>query len=155
MGRIVSVRMRYSCVLAMTFIAFAGPATAQSAAQTMLNELHAAPKPQQQDDLDTLKLASAHREQARSADEKTNGLFQSWVVSICEGCGVDLKPAKELKAKDFPVREPSTTGSVEPAVKAEAPRQDVLPEPPRQRHTGAAADLSPEGGDAIRRMPRR
>ena len=52
-----------------------------------LNELRTAPTPKQVNDLDTLQLASAHRDRAASVDEKTNGLWQSWTTSICEGCG--------------------------------------------------------------------
>ena len=123
----------------------------------MLNELHAAPRPEQQGDLDTFKLASAHREQAKSVDEKTNGLFQSWVVSICQGCGVDVKPpAKELKAKDFPPRDvPMTTGAIDPGRKAEASTQAAAPEVRKQSPITTAADLTPGNIDAIRQKPRR
>lgn len=47
-----------------------------------------------QADLDTVKLAAAHRERAKSTDERTNGLWQSWLVSICKGCD-NLPPAKQ------------------------------------------------------------
>ena len=121
-----------------------------------LDEMEATGRPKQQDDLDTFKLASAHREQAKSLDEKTNGLFQSWVVSICQGCGVDTKsPAKELKAKDFPLRDvPMTTGAIDLGKKAEAPKEAAAPESRKQLRTSVATDLSPESIDAIRQMPR-
>lgn len=119
-----------------------------------LDELHTATEPQKQSDLDTVALASAHREQAKSVDEKTSGLWQSWVVSVCQGCG-DQKPAKALKLEDWPKRNvPLTTGSVDPKAPAtkvdhaEAKRVEV-------RHQGSLeADLSPENVDSIRRMPK-
>ena len=129
------------------------PADPAAKRDMQLDELQTATEPKRQSDLDTVALASAHREQAKSADEKTNGLWQSWVVSICQGCG-DQKPAKALKLEDWPKRNvPLTTGSVDPkapAVKvdhAEAKRVQF-------RHEGSLeADLSPENVDSIRRMP--
>ena len=50
------------------------------------------PEIKQQADLDTFQLASAHRERAESMREKTNGLWQSWLVSVCEGCGPERTP---------------------------------------------------------------
>lgn len=118
-----------------------------------LDELRIATEPKKQSDLDTVALASAHREQAKSVEEKTNGLWQSWLVSVCDGCG-DQKPAKALKVEDWPNRSvPMTTGSVDqkaPSAKAhhsEANRAEV------HRHASLEADLSPENVDAIRRMP--
>jgi hypothetical protein len=118
-----------------------------------LDELRTATEPKKQSDLDTVALASAHREQAKSAEEKTNGLWQSWVVSVCDGCG-DQKPAKALKVEDWPNRNlPLTTGSVDqktPPLKAnhaETNRGEV------RHHGNMEADLSPENVDSIRRMP--
>ncbi|QGY04592.1 hypothetical protein MMSR116_23790 [Methylobacterium mesophilicum SR1.6/6] len=118
-----------------------------------LDELRTPSEPKKQPDLDTFALASAHRERAESAQEKTNGLWQSWLVSVCDGCG-DQKPAKALKLEDWPNRTaPLTTGSVDqktPAAKinhAEAKRIAV----PHQR--SLEADLSPDIVDSIRRMP--
>lgn len=118
-----------------------------------LDELRTAAEPQKQSDLDTVALASAHREQAKSVEEKTNGLWQSWLVSVCDGCG-DQKPAKALKLEDWPNRNvPMTTGSVDqkaPSTKAhhsEAKRAEV------HHHGSLEADLSPENVDLIRRMP--
>ncbi len=54
----------------------------------MLDELRAAPIAKAQSDLDTTQLASARRERETSVSERTNGLWQSWVVAICQGCGV-------------------------------------------------------------------
>lgn len=106
-----------------------------------------------QSDLDTFVLASAHRERAESMQEKTNGLWQSWVVSVCDGCG-DQKPAKALKVEDWPNRNlPLTTGSVDqkaPPTKVnhtETKRVEV------RHHGSLEADLSPDNVDSIRRMP--
>lgn len=120
------------------------------------DEPRAAAEPKQQPDLDTLALASAHREQAKSMEEKTNGLWQSWVVSVCEGCG-DQKPARALTLQDWPNRDVSmTTGSVEhgpapgtarPAGAKDARRADVHP------RGSLEADLSPANLNSIRRMP--
>ena len=57
-------------------------------ASTILNELSALPKARAQGDLDTTQLAAAQRARATSSEERTNGLWQSWVVAICQGCGV-------------------------------------------------------------------
>jgi hypothetical protein len=118
-----------------------------------LNELRTAAEPKKQSDLDTFALASAQRERAESVQEKTNGLWQSWLVSACNGCG-DQKPAKAWKLEDWPRRDASlTTGSIdrkafpEMAHHAEAKRAEV-------RHRGSLeADVSPEKVDSIRRMP--
>lgn len=106
-----------------------------------------------QPDLDTFVLASAHRERAESMQEKTNGLWQSWVVSVCDGCG-DQKPAKALKVEDWPNRNiPLTTGSLDqkappPKVNhGETKRVEV------RHHGSLEADLSPGNVDSIRRMP--
>lgn len=148
--------MRMISALAIGILLVSVPVSAQDNTIAKLDELEATGKTKQQDDLDTLRLASAHREQAKSIDEKTNGLFQSWVVSICQGCGVDVKPpARELKAKDFPLRDvPMTTGGIDPGKTAGAPKQAAAPEPRKQPRTSVAADLSPENVDAIRQMPR-
>jgi hypothetical protein len=65
------------------------PAPAVTAHSEALDRLQALPKPAAQKDLNTFDLASAHRERAASMEEKTNGLWQSWLVSVCEGCGPD------------------------------------------------------------------
>ncbi|MFC6743588.1 hypothetical protein [Methylobacterium tardum] len=129
------------------------PVSSPERRDVQLDELRTATEPKKQSDLDTVALASAHREQAKSAEEKTNGLWQSWLVSVCDGCG-DQKPAKALKVEDWPNRNvPMTTGSVDqkaPSVKAhhsEAKRAEV------HHHGSLEADLSPENVDAIRRMP--
>ena len=118
-----------------------------------LKELQSAPLPKQQPDLDPVALASAHREEAKSMEEKTNGLWQSWLVSVCDECG-NQKPAKALKVEDWPSRDaPATTGSVDqkaPAAQAshtEAKRVEI------RHHGSLEADLSPEKLNLIRRMP--
>lgn len=128
------------------------PVSSPERRDVQLDELRTAAEPQKQSDLDTVALASAHREQAKSVEEKTNGLWQSWLVSVCDGCG-DQKPAKALKLEDWPNRNvPMTTGSVDqkaPSTKAhhsEAKRAEV------HHHGSLEADLSPENVDLIRRM---
>ena len=106
----------------------------------------------QQSDLDTVALASAHRQRAETVQERTNGLWQSWLVSVCDGCG-DQKPAKALKLEDWPLRAASaTTGSIPHKALPVAARADGKPPAPRPRRT-LEADLSPENVDSIRRMP--
>ena len=148
--------MRISSLMVIALLLTTGPVAAQDKSIAKLNELEALGKPKQQDDLDTYKLASAHREQAKTVDEKTNGLFQSWVVSICQGCGADLKPVREMKAKEFPDRNvPMTTGAIDTNRKPQVTKLAAVPESRKHLHTSAAADLSPEGLEAIRSMPRR
>lgn len=109
-------------------------------------------EPTQQSDLDTVALASAHRERAESVQEKTTGLWQSWLVSVCDGCG-DQKPAKALKVEDWPYRDaPVTTGSISHTAHPVAAHPDAKPPARRPRGT-LEADLSPDNVDSIRRMP--
>lgn len=119
-----------------------------------LDELRTAVEPKTQSDLDTVALASAHRERAASEQEKTDGLWQSWLVSICDGCS-DQKPARALKLKDWPNREgPATTGSVTHKAPREAAHDDTRHAEARP-HGSLEADLSPENLDSIRRLPQR
>lgn len=69
-------------------------ADAQQTGRIPIEPSSSGPAPKQATDLDTLKLASAHREKPQSMDERTNGLWQSWLVSICQGC-VDLPPGAQ------------------------------------------------------------
>ncbi|UIY45778.1 hypothetical protein [Methylobacterium radiotolerans] len=86
--------------------------TGQLKSDVQLDELRAAAEPKKQSDLDTFELASAHRERAESVQEKTDGLWQSWLVSVCDGCG-DQKPAKARRLEDWLNRNaPLITGSV-------------------------------------------
>ena len=111
--------------------------------------------PRQQSDLDTVALASAHRERAESVEEKTNGLWQSWLVSVCDGCG-DQKPARALRLEDWPVRTlPLTTGSVGHKAAPETKPVAEAKRPESRPHGTLEANLSPENVDSIRRMPQR
>ena len=81
--------MRSLPAIAATLLISIAPASAQEVnPQAMLDRLHSAPRPDGQKDLDTRALASAQRAKADSVTERTNGLWQSWVVAICQGCGV-------------------------------------------------------------------
>jgi hypothetical protein len=124
----------------------AGPAPVKRDVQ--LDELRTLAEPRQQSDLDTLPLASAHREQARSAQEKTDGLWQSWLVSVCDGCG-DQRPARALRLEDWPNRAAAGAPVVDyrKAVPTRVRATDIVP------HRSLAADLSPENVTSIRRMP--
>lgn len=75
-----------SIALALAFVSF--PAFAQSLSTAVLDEIHALPKPKQQTDLDTTRIVSIRREMAPSAEERRGGLWQSWIVAVCNGCGV-------------------------------------------------------------------
>lgn len=95
--------------------------------QAVLNELNAAPIAKKQSDLDTTQLASAHRDRAASAEEKTNGLWQSWVVAICQGCGVrerqhSRKDVDELVARSAAQTKPTPTTQTPVARMPVAPR---------------------------------
>lgn len=87
----------------LAILAFAGlPAMAQEGPRkAILDELNAAPKPRGQNDLDTRQLASAHRERAPTLEERTNGLWQSWVVAICQGCGVQEQLHSKKDVEDL------------------------------------------------------
>ncbi|KAB1068732.1 hypothetical protein [Methylobacterium planeticum] len=151
--------MRYA-VLAAALIcstgpAFAQPQSAMPPARTFedakLNELRAAPEPKPAKDIDTLQLASAHRERAESVREKTEGLWQSWTTSICEGCG-DTPSYRKTIEKDFADRKGIAglnSGAVASGPQA-APRQEPLEQFGRRLYT----DLSPESVGQIRRMPK-
>jgi hypothetical protein len=132
------------------------PRTGGETWNTKLERLRKLPEPSKQGDLDTFSLASAHRERAESVQEKTNGLWQSWLVSVCEGCG-DQKPAKAWNLQDRPS---FRLGSVTPdRPEGDASSEKTRPAEPRQvavHHHGAfEADLSPENVGSIRRMPQR
>lgn len=128
------------------------PAFAQDVDVARLKELEAASKPRQQTDLDTFKLASAHRERADSMREKTNGLWQSWLVSICEGCGPERKPYFKRDASQF------STKAVSNAVADQGRSLDIAkiaaaPSQKRKSIVTIAADLSDSNIDQIRRTP--
>ncbi|KAB1073859.1 hypothetical protein [Methylobacterium planeticum] len=153
--------MRYA-VFAAALICSTGPAFAQSqnatpSARTFedarLNVLRAAPEPKQAKDIDTLQLASAQRVRAASVQEKTEGLWQSWTTSICEGCG-DTPSYRKTIEKDFSSRK--STAGTNPGAVSVASRQQPAPREAISEQYGRRlySDLSPETVGQIRRMPR-
>ncbi|MCJ2081868.1 hypothetical protein [Methylobacterium sp. J-090] len=149
----------------ISFLALLGlcaPSLAQSPAppssdggkvDVRLDELRYAATPRQAKDLDTLKLASAQRQRAESVSEKTNGLWQSWIVSICEGCG-NTPPYKKTVGDDFANRKGRYVAGLEGKVvepQASAPRKAL----PVRNWRSLYADLSTENISQIRRMPAR
>ena len=144
-----------SAIIIAVLTCVAGPALAQSNDDARLNELQAAPEPAQQKDLDTFKLASAHRERAESQREKTNGLWQSWLVSICEGCGPERQPYfKRDRSQVTGKVAPNTVAVQKPA--ADAPKAAAAAAKPQKPKAAASllANLSDHDVDQIRRMPR-
>lgn len=126
---------------------------AQTQDDTRLNELRTAPEPKQQKDLDTLQLASAHRERSESVQERTNGLWQSWTTSICEGCGGTPSYRKTIQ-DDFANRKGNA--GLSPGAPAVSPEQAARRAVPPERYSRQIyTDLSSENIDQIRRMPRR
>jgi hypothetical protein len=119
-----------------------------------LDELRALSEPKKQDDLDTVALASAHREHAESMQEKTNGLWRSWLVSVCDGCG-DQKVARPMRMEDWPTTRStaSKTGSGNHSASLGRVRSVEAKRPAVHRQATLEADLSPENVDSIRRMP--
>lgn len=118
----------------------------------VLDQLRVRAAPKEQTDLNTVELASAHRERAKSMEEKTDGLWQSWLVSVCQGCG-DQRPARSMRYEEWPDRDmPFPTGaekkaSTEKARPAEAAKTTARP------HGTLVTDLSPENIDSIRQRP--
>lgn len=151
--------MRHA-IFSAGFIFFAGPVFAEPQGsapynpndnETKLNELRAAAQPKRQIDIDTLQLASAHRERAASVEEKTNGLWQSWTTSICEGCG-DTPSYRKTVTDDFSNRRSAYlegTGSTATIEVPARPRLGDKEKYARRLYT----DLSPETVGQIRRMP--
>lgn len=117
----------------------------------LLNELRSAPRPKPATDIDTLRLASAQRERATSVEERTNGLWQSWLVSICEGCG-DTASYRKTVGDDFIKRKGLYLARSEGRALR---RQALLASTRTPRGTGRSlyADLSPRNIGQIRRMP--
>ncbi|GJE25981.1 hypothetical protein [Methylobacterium organophilum] len=143
------------------------PALAQDGGKAALDRLKAAPVPSQQGDLDTMGLASAHRERAESIDQRTSGLWQSWLVSICEGCGPERHLYSDRDTQDFMRRQsrraaekgdakPDGTAEGKPEGKA---RRYVYFPPAGIVRVGASGslynDLSNHNIDQIRRDPNR
>ena len=119
-----------------------------------LEEFRTATEPRQQSELDTFALASAHREQAKSAAEKTDVVWQSWVVSVCKGCG-DQGPAKTLKLEDWQNRDvPMTTGAVGRKLPLGKVRSTEAKRAEIHRQGSLEADLSPGNLTSIKGMSR-
>lgn len=153
--------MRHA-VLSVGLICFMGPAFAepQSVISTApyyndakLNELRAGPEPKKQGDLDTLQLASAHRERAVSVEERTNGLWQSWLTSVCEGCG-DTPSYRKTVDDDFANRRSLASRGSE-SLAGREPSKRLPRNKPESFGRPLYADLSPEIVGQIRRMPKR
>jgi hypothetical protein len=119
-----------------------------------LDELRALGEPRKQADLDTVALASARREQAESMQEKTNGLWRSWLVSVCDGCG-DQKAARPMRKEDWPTTRSaaSAAGSVDRSNSPGTARSVEAERPAVHRQATLEADLSPQNVGSIRRMP--
>ena len=152
-----------SHIALLAFVCLGSSALAQSADNplpdktsndTKLNELRAATTPKQVQDLDTIQLASAHRERAASTDEKTNGLWQSWSVSICEGCG-NTPPYQDTIRNDFSNRK--NIAGLKTEAEAVKPRQQAAQQKvrPEQTKRSLYVNLSTENISQIRRMPER
>lgn len=128
----------------------------RKSSRAALESLANAPKPKEQAALDTMKLASAHRERAESVEERTNGLWQSWLVSICEGCGPQMLSYKQRGLGTTTVAA-NTGNEAAPRTREAAPRTREAA-PVRRVNSGKLAgmysDLSTENIDQIRRRPR-
>lgn len=121
--------------------------------QEMLRELPASTPIKQQSDLDTVQLASARRARSESVQERTNGLWQSWLVSICEGCGPKMKPYPETIKNDMERNVPPSTFGETSFDVARVASYRRLPPPEYSRRI--YTDLSTENVDQIRRSPNR
>ena len=85
--------------------------------------------------------------------QKTNGLWQSWVVSICEGCD-DQKPYGTRRLEDWPARRGRyTTGPADSKAAGSSVHHVESRRAEVRRHGSLEANLSTENIDAIRRMP--
>lgn len=122
--------------------------------QQALDKLQALPRPTEQGDLNTSQLASAHREQAASMQEKTNGLWQSWLVSVCEGCGSDRRPFTDRDGDEYlkRLRAKQASGTTEkPKYIYYYPAGGEQ----KAKPSNIAVNLSNESIDQIRRDPNR
>jgi hypothetical protein len=120
--------------------------------QKIIESLTNLPKPEKQSDLNTENLASAHRERAMSVQQKTDGLWQSWLVSICEGCGPERQPFTDKTGEDF-IRK------IRPQLSQPAANKPTYvyyyPATGSELNLNTANDLSNESIDRIRRDPNR
>jgi hypothetical protein len=128
-------------------------AQAQDGAKALLDQFDSLPKPAQQSDLDTFALASAHRERAESIRQRTDGLWQSWLVSICAGCGEDRRSVTDREGAEdlrtLRIGQPER-GPARPRFTYYVPADGRVPRP-----DNISADLSNENIDQIRRDPNR
>lgn len=114
------------------------------------------PEIRKQTDLDTFQLASAHREQAESMREKTNGLWQSWLVSICEGCGPERTPYFKRRTQlgqNSSEKAAPVVASQQAAPKAVEPKAVASHATSRRNVASIYEDLSDSRIDQIRRTP--
>ncbi|GJD96257.1 hypothetical protein [Methylobacterium iners] len=100
---------KVACVgLVFTCVGFA--AIAQSAAGLALDKLGALPKPKGQTDLDTTRIVSVERAMVASTEERTSGLWQSWRVAVCQGCGIaDQRTVAEINLATAAYARPGDT----------------------------------------------
>ncbi|MEA1833460.1 hypothetical protein U8607_15350 [Methylobacterium durans] len=145
--------------MSLTRIAFtaallaATGASAQTEDQPRRLDVPSGPATKQQPDLDTLKLASAHRERAQSVQERTNGLWQSWLVSICEGCGPSGRPYQDSIRNDMERNTPTFMQEAAASDRARMRASRALPAQTFNRRI--YSDLSTETVAQIRRTPAR
>lgn len=131
----------------------AAQAAAQDGGRSMLDKLRAAPAPEQQRDLDTMTLASAHRERAESIEQRTSGLWQSWLVSVCEGCGPERRSYSDRDAQELMRR------AADDSAKRQGEKKYLYSPPSRPARASASgsiySDLSTNNIEQIRRDPNR
>ena len=161
--------MRLAAIVSLCSICIAVQANAQDdksqninpgvSVETNVDQKSAAkPEPEikQQADLDTFQLASAHRERAESMREKTNGLWQSWLVSVCEGCGPERTPYfkrhSQLSQK-APAKAAPTATVQQSAPKVAEPKTVASRTAARRSVASIYEDLSDSRIDQIRRTP--
>ena len=109
-----------------------------------------------QTDLDTFQLASAHREQAESMRERTNGLWQSWLVSVCEGCGPERRPFFKRRtqvSQKTPEKVAPGPTARQPVQKAVGPKVVATRVVSSRKVASIYEDLSDSRIDQIRRAP--
>jgi len=145
--------MRQGLILMASLLCMTHSAQAQERGQVVIDELRTSGKHEKPSDLDTLKLASAHREQSASMAEKTDGLWQSWLVSICQGCGADRHQFSQKDVDEVVARSRSqqANGGGQPA----KPRLTYQgrSRPDAKSRTTSRDDLSTGSIETIRQDP--
>lgn len=148
-------RIAFTAIL----VCAATAAPAQTEGQPRRLDVPSGPATKQQADLDTMKLAAAHRERAETVQERTNGLWQSWLVSICEGCGPSGRRYQDTIRDDMQRNIPTftqNTASAQDAAGLERARMRTSRALPAGSYSRRLyTDLSPEAVDQIRRSPAR